>query len=259
MSGTEAVLVEDRGAVRLLTLNQPERRNALSPPVREALHDALAPAMADPQVRAIVITGAGGTFCAGGDLSAMTPGAGLAGRDRVERLQRIGRLLLGGPKVVIAAVEGHAVGAGLALAAACDLVVTASDARFTSAFDKVGLMPDLGALWTLPWRIGMGATRRLVFAGESMTGEEARAMGLADFVSPPGRALEVALERAAAIAAGPSRAFALAKSMLATHPCGLDPFLRAEADAQGLLFTSEDFAEGRAAFLEKRKASFSGF
>lgn len=259
MSETEAVLVEDRGAVRLLTLNQPERRNALSPAVREALHDALAPAMADPKVRAIVLTGAGGTFCAGGDLSAMTPGAGLAGRDRVERLQRIGRLLLGGPKVVIAAVEGHAVGAGLALAAACDLVVTASDARFTSAFDKVGLMPDLGALWTLPWRVGMGATRRMVFVGESVTGEEARAMGLADVVSPPGGALDAALERAAAIAAGPSRAFALAKSMLAMHPCGLDPFLRAEADAQGLLFTSEDFAEGRAAFLEKRKASFSGF
>jgi len=250
------VLRAQHGAVCLLTLNAPARRNALSGAVREALHAHLAAAMAAPEVRAIVLTGAGGTFCAGGDIAAMTPGAGLDGRARVERLQRIAHLLIGGPKPVFAAVEGHAAGAGLGLAAACDVVVTAGDAQFTSAFDRVGLMPDMGALWTLPWRIGLGATRRLVLCGETIGGSEAVRIGLAEYETPPGGALDAALERAQAVAAGPAHAFSMAKAMLARHPLALDAFLRAEADGQGLLFTSADFAEGRAAFLEKRRPAF---
>lgn len=252
------VLAEQRGAVRLVTLNAPERRNALFHEMREALHDALADAMAAPEVRAIVLTGAGGAFCAGGDVKAMTPGAGIEGRDRVERLQRIARLVIGGPKVVIAAVEGPAAGAGLGLAAACDIVVAAESAVFVSAFGRIGLMPDLGALWTLPWRMGLGPTRRLAFLGETLGAAEAALLGLADLTCPAGEALKVALERAEAVAAGPTRAFGLAKAMLARHPSALDTFLRDEADGQGLLFTTEDFAEGRSAFLEKRPPAFKG-
>lgn len=252
------VLTSDHGAVRLITLNAPERRNALSGPLREALHDALAAAMADEAVRAILLTGAGGTFCAGGDIAAMEPGAALAGRARVERLQRVARLIIGGPKVVIAAVEGHAAGAGLGLAAACDIVVTADSAKFTSAFGRIGLMPDMGALWTLPWRIGLGATRRLVFCGETLEGSEAVRIGLADHACPAGAALETALAQATAIANGPSAAFAMAKAMLARHPVALDAFLRSEAEGQGLLFATEDFAEGRTAFFEKRAPDFRG-
>ena len=256
--GEEPAVREARhGAVCLLTLNAPARRNALTGPLREALHDRLAAAMAAPEVRAIVLTGAGGTFCAGGDIAAMAPGAGLEGRARVERLQRIAHLLIGGPKPVFAAVEGHAAGAGLGLAAACDVVVTASDAQFTSAFARVGLMPDMAALWTLPWRIGLGATRRLVLCGETLSGSEAVRIGLAEYETPPGGALAAALARATAVAAGPAQAFSLAKAMMARHPLALDAFLRSEADGQGLLFTSADFAEGRAAFLEKRPPAFS--
>ena len=255
---TAPVRAEKRGAVLLLTLDAPERRNALFPAMRESLHDHLAEGMADEAVRAIVITGAGGAFCAGGDIKAMVPGAGMVGRDRVERLQRIGRLIIGGPKVVLAAVEGPAAGAGLGLAAACDIVVAAENAQFVSAFGRIGLMPDLAALWTLPWRMGLGPTRRLALLGETLSGTEAARLGLADLTCPEGEALNVALERAAAIAAGPTRAFGLAKSMLARHPASLDAFLKAEADGQGLLFTTEDFAEGRSAFLEKRRPSFQG-
>lgn len=254
----EPVLVSQRGSVRILTLNAPERRNALSGPLREALHDHLAAAMADGSVRAVLITGAGGTFCAGGDIAAMEPGAAMAGRGRVERLQRITRLLVAGPKPVIAAVEGHAAGAGLGLAAACDVVVAARTATFTSAFGRIGLMPDMGALWTLPWRIGLGATRRLVFCGESLDGLEAVRIGLADYACEAGSALEAALARATAMAEGPTAAFGMAKAMLARHPMALDAFLKSEADGQGLLFATPDFAEGRSAFLEKRPPVFTG-
>ncbi|OYW61203.1 MAG: hypothetical protein B7Z30_02615 [Rhizobiales bacterium 12-68-15] len=254
----EPVLVSQRGSVRILTLNAPERRNALSGPLREALHDHLAAAMADGSVRAVLITGAGGTFCAGGDIAAMEPGAAMAGRARVERLQRITRLLVAGPKPVIAAVEGHAAGAGLGLAAACDVVVAARTATFTSAFGRIGLMPDMGALWTLPWRIGLGATRRLVFCGESLDGLEAVRIGLADYACEAGCALEAALAGATAMAEGPTAAFGMAKAMLARHPVALDAFLKSEADGQGLLFATQDFAEGRSAFLEKRPPVFTG-
>ena len=254
----EPVLVAERDSVRILTLNAPERRNALSGPLREALHDHLAAAMSDGAVRAILITGAGGTFCAGGDIAAMEPGAAMEGRARVERLQRITRLLVAGPKPVIAAVEGHAAGAGLGLAAACDVVVAARTATFTSAFGRIGLMPDMGSLWTLPWRIGLGATRRLVFCGDSLDGMEAVQVGLADYVCEAGTAMDVALARAIAMAKGPTAAFAMAKAMLARHPMALEAFLKSEADGQGLLFATQDFAEGRAAFLSKRPPVFRG-
>lgn len=257
-SSNTPVLAEQIDGVRLLTLNAPARRNAFSPEVREALHDRLAEAMGDAQARAIVITGAGGTFCAGGDIAAMVPGAGMEGRARVAGLQRIAQLLVGGPKVVLAAVEGHAAGAGLGLAAASDIVVAAEDAQFVSAFGRIGLMPDMGALWTLPWRIGLGATRRLVLSGETLSGREAARIGLADISCPPGAALETAMEKARAIAQGPTLAFGMAKSMLARHPASFDAFLKAEADGQGLLFTTDDFAEGRAAFLAKRRPDFRG-
>ena len=254
----QSLLSERRGAICLLTFNEPQRRNALSLSLRELLHDQLAAAMEDPEVRAIVITGADQTFCAGGDLRSMEGVTPPAARDRLRRAHRLVRLIVRGNKPVIAAVEGDAAGAGLALAAVCDLVVAAENARFTAAFDRVGLMPDLGALWSVPARVGTSATRRLLLLGETFDGTAAAACGLADRVAGPGDALNEALAIAERLAKGAPLAIASVKALLARAPQTLDALLDSEAEAQAVLFGSEDFVEGRNAFLEKRKPRFSG-
>lgn len=252
------VLAERRGAVAVLTLNEPAKRNALSLDLREALHDALVEAGDDAAVRAIVLAGADGCFCAGGDLRSMADLDATGGRARLKRAHRLVRQIVRGEKPVIAAVEGHAVGAGLSLAAACDVVIAASDAQFAGGFAKVGLMPDLGALWTVPARVGTGATRRIFFLNESLDGMEAERIGLADKVVEPGQALTAALAAAEGLAGAAPLSIAMAKAVLARAPQNLDALLDAEADAQAVLFTSADFREGLAAFLEKRQAGFAG-
>lgn len=246
------------GAVLTLTLANPGRRNALSLPLREVLHDRLEAAMADPEVRAVVLTGAEGVFCSGGDIGGMEGLTPLGGRARLQRLHRLVRLLMTGEKPVIAAVEGYAIGAGLSLAAACDLVVSAEDAVWSCAFNRIGLMPDMGAAVSLPARMGLGRARRIMLTSERFTARQAEAWGLAEEVVPPGAALVRAQGLAAEIAERAPGAVAMTKAWLSRLPLPLDAALAAEADAQALLFATADFAEGRAAFLEKRPPRFEG-
>jgi hypothetical protein len=154
--------------LRIIRLNNPAKRNALSLDLRAALIAAVKDAMADDAVRALVLTGSGGAFCAGGDISSMHNVAGVAGRQRLANLHELVRLMVAGPKPVIAAVEGYAYGAGMSLALLCDQVVTASDAKFCCSFNKVGLMPDMAALWTVPQRVNAGWTRRLLMLAEEI-------------------------------------------------------------------------------------------
>ena len=153
------VEIERRGTVAVATLNDPARRNALSPEMRAALLEALDPLASDREVRSFVLTGAGGTFCAGGDLRSMRSGDPIYARHRMMVTHRLVRLLAAGPKPVIAAVEGHAFGAGLSLAALSDICVAGRGASFGAVFGRVGLMADLGLLWSLPGsaRRGRGA------------------------------------------------------------------------------------------------------
>ena len=258
MTQSQPVLHERREAIALVTLNEPKRRNAMSMALRQGLIDQVEDAMADPDIRVIVITGAGGTFCAGGDLTSMAGLTPVAGRDRLKSLHRLARRIVQGEKPVIAAVEGYAFGAGLSLAAACDQVVAARDAKFCASFNKVGLMADFGSLWTVPMRVGMGRAKRLLMLAEVVDGETAAAIGLADEVVEPGRALEAALDLAARFAAGAPLGHALTKAALSAGPQSFQDMLDREALSQGILFGSDDFAEGRAAFFEKRAARFQG-
>jgi 2-(1,2-epoxy-1,2-dihydrophenyl)acetyl-CoA isomerase len=255
-SGTVHSEIAD--GVAVIELDNPARRNAIDLSLREALFEAVSAAMQDDAVRVLILTGKDGVFSSGGDISSMAGVTGVGARQRLARIHRVVRLLVSGEKPVIAAVEGYAIGAGLSLAAACDIVVTARDAKWACSFNRVGLMPDAGALWTLPLRIGLGRARMVMMMADTFDGQAAVEMGLAEIVCEPGEALD----RAHAVAdklrvAGPL-ALGMTKAMLARMPQSLDEALKAEADAQAILFTSEDSEEGRAAFLEKRKPAFKG-
>ena len=250
------MLTEARdGATAILTLDYPERRNALAMPMRQRLVEALEAIEADRELRAIVITGAGGTFSAGGDISGMNVADLAAGRERFRMTHRLVRLLIKGSKPVIAAVEGWCVGAGLSVAMCCDTVVAASDARFAAGFGKIGLIADLGLLHTLPARIGQGRARQVFLYGEQIGAERAEEIGMVDHLVPPGAALSAALGRAALFHAAAPLPAAMTKQYLAA---GLDAALEWERDTQSSLFLTADHAEGKSAFLGKRTPSFGG-
>lgn len=258
MSAHALIGRERHDAVLVLRLRNAARRNALSLQLRAELIDALEQGMAEASVRVIVLTGDGGHFCSGGDIASMEGVDGLGGRERMRRAQRLVRLITQGEKPVIAAVEGHAAGAGMSLAAACDIVVAARDARFACTFNRIGLAPDLGAAWTLPLRIGMGRARLLMLSGRTIDAVTAERYGLVELVSAPGESLEAAMALAREMSTTAPLSNAFAKALLARMPADLDAVLQAEADAQGLLYATADFAEGRDAFLAKRQPRFTG-
>lgn len=254
----DGVLVAEHGAVRLLTLNSPGRRNAIDLVMRVVLAERLEAAMADDAVRAIVLTGAGGTFCAGGDLSSMSRRAPEEARPRLEAFQRVMRAIWAGPKPVVAAVEGFAYGAGVGLAIGCDRVVAAEDARFNPTFTRVGLAGDMGIFHSLPRRIGTTRALQWLMLPEELHGKQAHELGLVDRVVGSGTALEAALADAQRLAEGPALAIAAIKAQLTGPP--RDPFdvLAREIDTQCSLFDTDDFAEGVAAFAERRNPVFRG-
>jgi len=254
---TGPVLTEKRGPVAVMTLNRPDRLNAIDIPLRLALADAIEAADRDDSVRAVVLTGAGRAFCSGGDIGTMERMEPQDALERAQLAQRVIRAIWSTDKPVIAAVEGAAFGAGTALAIACDRVVAARDARFATTFTAVGLAGDMGIYASLPTRVGVARARQMLMLPKPIGAEQAPSIGLIDELAEPGAVLDVALADAARLAAGPAAALGVIKSLLAVAP-GLSPFnvLDREAAHQAALFGSDDFAEGVAAFREKRRAVF---
>ncbi len=250
------MLIEHRhGATAVLTLDYPERRNALAIPMRAALAEAMDRLEADATLRCIVLTGGGGNFSAGGDISGMNVSDIAAGRERFRLTHRLVRSMISSSKPIIAAVEGWAVGAGLALALCCDTVVAADDARFMAGFGGIGLVADFGLLHTLPRRVGEGRARQILLHGEKLGATRAEAIGLIDRVVPAGTALQTAMAMAEALGQAAPLPIAMTKSYL-SH--GLADALEWERNAQSALFLTADHAEGKAAFLGKRAAVFQG-
>jgi 2-(1,2-epoxy-1,2-dihydrophenyl)acetyl-CoA isomerase len=245
----------DAGPVRTLTMTDPKRRNALSIEMRVELRDALVAAHTDDAVRVVVLTGAEGFFCAGGDISTMSDDEQLG----VYRLQVIAELveaLVEGPTPVIAAVEGGAYGAGLSLVAACDHVVSASDAKFCASFGGIGLATDAGLGWTLPRRIGQGRASEMILFGEVVGAPRAAEIGLVERLAEPAGTHSLAVGRAELLARRSRPALAASKALFAAGNTSLRQVLAAEARAQRALFVGPDFAEGVGAFREKRRPRF---
>lgn len=244
-------------SVAVVTLDNPARRNAFSLLVREQLYETLEHLMyRDEDCRAIVLTGAGGAFCSGGDISEMKERRVIEQRDRSRLTTQIFELLADGPRPVVAAVEGAAMGAGLALAAVADEIVAARNARFCAAFVHVGLLPDTGLYWSLPQRTGGGRARELCMTGRTFGADEALRIGFANEVTEPGATLAAACARARRYLAMPPLALAHVRSVLARGISTLDQAIESEAHFQPLLRGSSDHAEAVAAFLQKRSPTF---
>ena len=256
---TKLVEVTKDGRTSILTLSAPQRRNAISVEMRKELLAALTEAHHDSDVRAIILTGNGEHFCAGGDLSAAHASAPDPARTEanVRILQDIVRIITG-PKPVLAAVEGVAFGAGMSLAVACDFVFASESARFAASFAKVGLCADAGLTWLLPQRVGLARSRRLMISGDVVGSAEALAIGLADELTADGEALNVAKDRARRICQLAPLSIEAVKAALGNQASSFEAALDLELKSQVRLVSSADYIEGRTAFIEKRVASFRG-
>ncbi|SER00544.1 2-(1,2-epoxy-1,2-dihydrophenyl)acetyl-CoA isomerase [Streptomyces sp. yr375] len=250
-----------------LTLNRPETLNALTPDMRDHLIDLLAEASADPDVRAVVLTGTGRGFCAGADLRGGSTGASTGGEriagdvTRTLRLgaQRLISAVLDCEKPVIAAVNGTAAGLGAHLAFACDLVLAAESARFIEVFVRRGLVPDGGGAYLLPRLIGPQRAKELMFFGDALTAPDAERLGLVNRVLPDSELEKTARAWSTRLANAPTRALALTKHLVNTSLDTPRPTaFTAEATAQELNMTTADAREGLTAFTERREPKFRG-
>lgn len=248
------------GAVATITLNRPHTKNALDRALVEALAAALEAAGADDAVRAVVLTGEGGAFCAGADLkAAMAEGAFADLEGVLDRYHRVIRAITSAPKPVLAAVDGPAVGFGCDLALACDLRVLSTRAYLQEKFVKIGLMPDGGGTFFLPRLVGLGRAMELMLTGEAVGADRARELGLANRVVAPAELMEETMRLARELASGPPIAFAAIKRAVRVGLTGsLDDSLAAEREGQLRCLRSSDCAEGIGAFFEKRAPAFQG-
>lgn len=254
-----AILTEHHDNVAVVTMNRPERRNALDIDARRELLETLRALATDGRVRALVLAGAGGAFCAGADVDRMG-GHGLGvSRERMKLMHAMILALHGLDKPVVAAVRGPAVGIGFSLAMACDVAIAGPSADFSQVFTRVGLAPDGGAIWFLSRQLGQARAKELVYGARKLKAEEALALGLVSRIVPDEQVLEEALALARQYAEGPTLALAMAKQLFAASVAPtLDQFLQAELLVGPQLLQTADHAEGKAAFQEKRQPRFTG-
>src|SRR6516225_7009900 len=256
------LLETTENGIAWLTLNRPDRLNALSPAMLTGLDEALQRLGADPDVGSIVITGAGRGFCAGGDVKTMPERAAQGSEERVEGLRRMHQLplmLRTMPKVVVAMVNGPAVGAGLGLAMACDLRIAGRSARFGTGFAGVGYSGDFGGSWSLTRLVGTAKARELYFLGDIIDAATAHSLGLVNQVVEDDALRDATAALARRIADGPRIAYSYMKrNLFAAETEPLAAVLEMEAVHQARTAMTEDHLEASRAFAEKRRPVFKG-
>ncbi len=260
MSASEEEILQVRydGNIAVMTMNNPKRLNAFNMKMRQVMYARLLEIVGNEECRAIVLTGAGGNLCSGGDISEMKRRRIIEGRNRFDLPTRLFKLLVTGPKPFIVAVEGNCAGAGVSFVAASDYAVAASDARFACAWIKVGLMPDVGGIWSIPRKVGHRKAMELCALGDRFDASEALRLQLVNKLCEPGRALEEALEVARRFADNPPVAMALLKAALNGGNDSLEQAMSSEVNFQSVLMSTEDHGEAALAFMEKRKPQFKG-
>jgi len=254
-----SVSLQIEGGVATVTLDRPDKKNALDRAMRVALPRILEQAHDDTSVRAVILTGRGSDFCAGADVREMGGGGIADSMGRVEILHRMVRALVRVDIPVIAAVRGVCIGVGWSMALACDYVVTAPDARFQFGFRHIGLAPDGGAVHLLSQNLGQIRAKALVYSGRFVSGEEAFALGLASEVVASEAVHVRAMELASELATAPTLSLRMTKRQFAAAETqSFEEALNGEMSMQPLMVRSDDFREGTSAFKDKRKAEFKG-
>lgn len=256
----QLVILEKDGAIATVTLHRPEVMNALNQELVEALKEALEAVKVDASVKAVILTGAGKGFCAGGDLGYLTsledPNAAKA---FILSVGELVTLIMEMDKPVLAMVNGVAAGAGFNLALACDLVFCSSTARFAQSFVKVGLVPDCGGLYLLPRIVGTHKAKELMFTADLIDAPTALQMGIVNKVFEAAVLKEKTEEFAEGLAQAAPISLGLIKKMVnKSQSLDLGTCLEMEANLQALCMQTEDYREGVAAFKEKRTAVFKG-
>ncbi len=247
------------GATFLVTINRPERRNAFDLEVREQLAEAIFEARDDDAIKAVVIAGAGGVFCAGGDLKALSEGKRpiYKDRDRIRRLHLWFQELVNLEKPVIAAVEGAAFGAGFNLALACDFILGTPSTRFCAVFTRIGLVPDLGGFFLLPRIVGLQKAKELVFTAREVDAQEALDLGILYSIVPSENLLNQALALAERFHPASTEAIGLSKNIL-NRSFNLDQATLAELEshAQAIAIHTQYHDDAVARFLNKQPLGF---
>ncbi len=257
------ILVDKKGAVARITINRPDKLNALNARVVRELSDAFTAlqnaAEGEEPTRCAILTGAGKAFVAGADISEMASLSSVAARKLAEAGHLLGTIIESAPFPVIAAVNGFALGGGCELALACDFIFAADTAKFGQPEVNLGVIPGFGGTQRLPRRIGIAKARELIYTGDMITAAEALSLGLANAVFPAADLLTKCEETAAKIATkGPLAVAAAKRAILLGTEVSLGAANQLEAEAFGVLFGSEDQKTGMTAFLQKAKATFTG-
>ena len=249
--------VSRQNGVATVRLNRPEKLNALTPEMREGLVQAFTQLGQDPEVKAVILTGAGRGFCGSGDVTNMGAFTPESARDRLKQAHRMVLAVANIEKPVVAAVRGPVAGIGWSLALACDLVVASETAKFIQVFRNVGLAPDGGAVYFLTQILGVQQAREIVYSARPVPAAEARALGLVIDVVPDEQLEAAANSLATRFATGPAFSFGVTKKLFKSMAVpSLEAFLDSEAWAQEACLMTADHQEGVAAFLEKRQPQF---
>jgi 2-(1,2-epoxy-1,2-dihydrophenyl)acetyl-CoA isomerase len=263
MTSNEMVLQHLDNGLLTITMNRPDRRNALNPDMTRGLVDAARRATDDPEVRAVLLKGAGGTFCVGGDVKSMAEGrAPLPFEAKTANLRKgmeVSRILHEVPKPVVAQLDGAAAGAGLSIALSCDLRVAGESCKITTAFAKVGFSGDYGGTYFLTHMLGSAKARELYLLSPVLTASEALALGMVTKVVPDAECEAAAHELAMSLAQGPSIALGYIKRNINNaEKMSLEACFDGEAIHHSRAGETADHKEAAKAFVEKRKPAFGG-